>query len=399
MNWAQIVDKVTPHIVKIETQTGHGTGFLSLYNENKTLCGIATALHVVEHADKSQQPIRITHYDSRKTIYLEANDRVIFTNLETDSAVILFAKDDFPFPQDGFPFPKNPIPLFSSDSVINIGVEVGWFGFPAIAPYKVCFFRGNISAKQENSKAYLIDGVAMPGVSGAPVFYAPETEGVQIVGTVSAYHANRATTGEAFPGLLIAPDVSYFHDVASKIQSIDEANRKKAEIEESHQEYSIKVEKSDPLSEDKQLHFRYWTGLREYMVEKESSVNCPKPTTYPYLRWFILIPNFYIQTSLFRSGKEIRIWLYLKGDNAKAHFRLLKEQQEEIHNEIGKTLEWHELPDNERSRICLHKGDTDPTDKNDWPHQYKWFTTHLELFVEVFRERIQRLNAADWPPS
>ena len=244
MNWAQVVDKVTPHIVKIETQTGHGTGFLSLYNENKTLCGIATALHVVEHADKSQQPIRITHYDSRKTIYLDANARGIFTNLEADSAVILFAKDDFPFPQDDFPFPQDPIPLFSSDSVINIGVEVGWLGFPAFAPYELCFFSGHISAKQEASKAYLIDGVAIHGVSGAPVFYATETEGVQIVGAVSAYQANRAI-GEALPGLLIAQDVSHFHEVASKIQSIDEANRKKVEIEESQQEYSIEVEDSE----------------------------------------------------------------------------------------------------------------------------------------------------------
>jgi hypothetical protein len=51
MNWDQIVKKVTPHIVKIETPDGHGTGFLSLYNHDKTWCGIATAAHVVSHAD------------------------------------------------------------------------------------------------------------------------------------------------------------------------------------------------------------------------------------------------------------------------------------------------------------------------------------------------------------
>ena len=36
MNWDYIVNKVSPYIVKIETQTGHGTRFLSLYNEIKT---------------------------------------------------------------------------------------------------------------------------------------------------------------------------------------------------------------------------------------------------------------------------------------------------------------------------------------------------------------------------
>lgn len=414
MNWAQIVNKVTPHIVKIETQTGYGTGFLLLYNEKKTFCGIATALHVVEHAESWQQPIRILHHASNETIFLPESNRVIFTNWETDSAVIFFPKADFPLPKD-------PISLFSSNSIIDIGVEVGWLGFPAVAPYDLCFFSGNISAKQERRKAYLIDGVAINGVSGGPVVHATEAEGPQIVGTISEYHANRAT-GEALPGLCIAQDVSHFHDVVSTIQSIDEANRKKAEIEESHQEKAIEVEdpeekKVDPAKQPPQgdyslreheprndethehRHLRYWTGLREYMVEKGSSVNCPLPTTYTYLRWFILIPNFYIQTSMLRSGKEIRVWLYLKGDNAKAHFHLLKEQQQEIHNDFGERLEWHELSDNERSRICFTKGNTDPLDENDWPHQYEWFTTHLELFVDVFRERIQSLNAADWIPT
>ena len=75
MNWDQIVNKITPHIVKIETQTKYGTGFLSLYNENKTLCGVATALHVVNHADDWQQPIRIQHHASGETVFLEQNNR------------------------------------------------------------------------------------------------------------------------------------------------------------------------------------------------------------------------------------------------------------------------------------------------------------------------------------
>ena len=226
MNWDQIVDKITPHIVKIETQSGHGTGFLSLYNEDQTFCGVATALHVVSYADKWQQPIRILHYSSGETVFLEENDRVIYTDWETDSAVILFKKNDIPF------LPEDPINLLPSDSTISIGFEVGWLGFPSVAPYDLCFFSGNISAKQEYRKAYLIDGVAINGVSGGPVIHATEADGIQIVGTVSAYHANRVT-GETLPGLLIAQDVSHFHEVASRIQSIDEANKKKAEFEKS----------------------------------------------------------------------------------------------------------------------------------------------------------------------
>jgi hypothetical protein len=58
--------------------------------------------------------------------------------------------------------------------------------------------------------------------------YSTEAEGVQIVGSVSAYVSNRAT-GETLPGLAIARDVSYLHDTISKIKSLDEASKQKKE--------------------------------------------------------------------------------------------------------------------------------------------------------------------------
>ena len=179
MNWDQIVNKVSPYIVKIETQTGHGTGFLSLYNETKTWCGIATALHVVSHADEWKQPIKIIHQESKELIFLEEDKRVIYRDYKTDSAVIVFFKDHLPFPED-------LVSLLPSQTPIGIGFEVGWLGFPAVAPYDLCFFSGNISARQEYRKAYLIDGVAINGVSGGPVLFSTNADGVQIVGIVSA---------------------------------------------------------------------------------------------------------------------------------------------------------------------------------------------------------------------
>jgi hypothetical protein len=132
------------------------------------------------------------------------------------------------------------------------------------------------------------------------------------------------------------------------------------------------------------------------MNDNGSSVNCPAPTTRNYLQFSIGRTNFFIRAWLTSSSKEIRIWLYMRGNDAEAHFRLLEEQQKKIHNEFGETLEWYELPESESSRICLNKGDTDPLDENDWLQQYEWFTAKLEQFDRVFRLRIQVLNAADW---
>ncbi len=77
------------------------------------------------------------------------------------------------------------------------------------------------------------------GVSGGPVINSTATDGVQFVGVMTAYRANRAY-GDSLPGLSIAQDVSHFHGVIQHVRSIDEANKKKQEIEQQQQQ----IEKS-----------------------------------------------------------------------------------------------------------------------------------------------------------
>lgn len=228
MNWEQVVQKVTPYIFKIETPTGHGTGFLCVYNDTNTFCGIATALHVVDYANKWKQPIRLTHHASSEVIFLKDTEYVVIPDYETDSAVILLENPSFELPSE-------LIELLPLGTPLSIGNEVSWLGFPSIEPYTLCFFSGNVSAWQDLRKAYLIDGVAINGVSGGPVTYLHSTDGVKIVGIVSAYRANRAA-GDSLPGLLYAQDVSHFHGVIHRIHSLDDANKKKQEIEQQQTE-------------------------------------------------------------------------------------------------------------------------------------------------------------------
>ena len=223
MNWDHAIETIRPHVVKIETPSGWGSGFLNLYNHDRSWVGIATAAHVVSHADEWQQPIRIRHDGSERPHFVKAEERVIFLDRFTDSAIVLLFKPELKLP-------KCPIGLLPMEQPCPIGLDIGWLGFPAIEPDTLCFFAGTVSARQANRKAYLIDGVAINGVSGGPVFHAPTHNEVQIIGCVSAYHANRAT-GETLPGLLRAQDVSHFHGVAQYIHTIDEANAKKREVE------------------------------------------------------------------------------------------------------------------------------------------------------------------------
>ena len=75
MNWEASINIVRQHVVRIETPTGYGTGFLAFYNHDATWCGIATAAHVVSHADEWQQPIRVRNEMSAGAKFLNATDR------------------------------------------------------------------------------------------------------------------------------------------------------------------------------------------------------------------------------------------------------------------------------------------------------------------------------------
>jgi len=218
MNWEACVEKVGPYVVKIDTPTGTGSGFLFAFNEGKKLCGIATALHVVDDTETWGQPLKINNQHFQKTAHLREPERSIFKDPETDSAVILFERSQLDLPEV-------LIPLRPIASPISIGAEVGWLGFPAIAPFTLCFFSGTVSARQD-SKRYLIDGVAIRGVSGGPVFLRNEDGDIQFVGVVSAY---RAAAGESLPGLLVAQDVSHFHSVLGHLKTLDEAKVKSTE--------------------------------------------------------------------------------------------------------------------------------------------------------------------------
>ena len=125
---------------------------------------------------------------------------------------LLFSKDQKLFEK------TSPLPLLDQEYVLRVGTQVGWIGFPTLEPNTPCFFSGMISARKDN--AYLIDGVAINGVSSGPVLYVDDEEETRVVGTVSAYRMNK-TTKDTLPGLLIAQALSLFHDVLTHIRTVE----------------------------------------------------------------------------------------------------------------------------------------------------------------------------------
>ncbi len=148
MSWNAAEEIVRKHVFKIETPDGYGTGFLFAYNTNRFVIGIATAAHVLSNANKWQQPIRITHAESGREVWLPQGNRVIWPDVARDTAALIVFKTEKPTMELAAALPEKTLPLVDPKKMIRIGVPVGWLGYPAIVPETLCFFRGHVSAFQ-----------------------------------------------------------------------------------------------------------------------------------------------------------------------------------------------------------------------------------------------------------
>ena len=214
MEWFEAVERIQPYVFKISTPHGSGTGFIVSNKTDNDICGVATANHVIEHANYWEEPIRLDHIISGKSIVARKDQRAIFSDTNLDTAAILFERDDLELPSE-------MMPLAPKDTYLKVGNDIGWLGFPAIPGANLCFFGGKISAWVPEQQAYLVDGVAINGVSGGPAFCILDNI-LTIIGVVSAYVPNRAM-GEALPGLAVVRGVKQFHELAPTFDSIGQA--------------------------------------------------------------------------------------------------------------------------------------------------------------------------------
>lgn len=220
LEWYDAVSRITPHVVRIQTPEGSGTGFLVSYAKSGSMCIIATAAHVVNRAHHWEQPIRFESRHTGKSILVRPSERAILIEEAKDTATVIFDK------RDDFHLPETPFDLAPEGKRLRIGNEIGWMGFPAISPSDLCFFSGRISLFHKQSDSYLVDGVAINGVSGGPAFWTGDNK-VTIMGVVSAYIANRAT-GETLPGLSVVKNVVQFQELAKTLGSLDDAKEQES---------------------------------------------------------------------------------------------------------------------------------------------------------------------------
>jgi hypothetical protein len=213
MLWQEAVEAVEPYVVRLSTPEHAGSGFLFAVAAEGGICGFATAAHALAHASAWEQPVRIEHAASGFERLLRPTERSIVIDEETDTAAIVFVRDDFPLPE-------SLLEMTPESLAFRVGVEVGWVGFPSVARDRLCFFSGRISSWNEDQKTYLVDGVAVNGVSGGPAFHVDEDGRPVLLGVVSAYLPNKAA-GVVLPGLSVIQHIGHLEKWVRSLRSLE----------------------------------------------------------------------------------------------------------------------------------------------------------------------------------
>lgn len=166
---------------------------------------------MISKAVKWREGLIISQPASSWRIFI--NKYEVYQYEKKDSALLRFQLDELNLPG----LPLEPLPIIEVKKRLKEAVEIGWCGYPGIVkPPTLCFFHGRVSAWLPEHEAYVVDGIAINGVSGAPAFTVTEDDKPKIVGMVTAYIPNVTLEGP-LPGLSWVFSINHYLRLFEKL--------------------------------------------------------------------------------------------------------------------------------------------------------------------------------------
>jgi hypothetical protein len=137
------------------------------------------------------------------------------------------------------------------------------------------------------------------------------------------------------------------------------------------------------------LQQQYWQAFRKYLKDNGSWLE-PMGNPLP-LSWhaFRLAKGNERLEAVITSRGEMRIELYLTGDDARRKYALLRVQcKQEAGKVLGK-LEWPE-DDCKRQKVFV-KHEASLSDTTQWPQQFEWMRRNMEAMHGYFAPKLESL--------
>ena len=199
MTLAQIVERVRPSVVRIETSTGGGSGVI--FKKENLTAYIVTNQHVVTGAGY----VKVTVNDSRTY----AKGLVHGTNVEKDLAVVSICCDS-----------TFKAVEFGDTSALQGGDEVIAMGYPLGIEGEATITRGIVSAVRYDAdcacEVIQTDAAINPGNSGGPMF---SLDG-NILG-INTFKIEETRSGRPVEGLGFAVSASLAKGIAEQLSQIE----------------------------------------------------------------------------------------------------------------------------------------------------------------------------------
>jgi hypothetical protein len=160
-------------------------------------------------------------------------------------------------------------------------------------------------------------------------------------------------------------------------------------------EWKDKAKRSDEeLTETKELQEELWTQFRDRIEESRTQLRARKPKPSHYYSNPIGHSDFHIAFANYTDDEELCLELIIE-DNDEAYW-YLKEMKDEIEAELDQEVYWEDPWEtrggNMRSIIGIQRPMT-LEDEEGWDEYLEWMLEYGERFQEVFRDRIQGLDA------
>lgn len=133
----------------------------------------------------------------------------------------------------------------------------------------------------------------------------------------------------------------------------------------------------------------FWSGFGSYLKENRARWKPPKPTPSTFVGYGLGrsgVPLF-----VFLTKQNVAVGVDVKHEDRPGWFRLLLEQRDAIHAELGFEMEWDERPEAKSGSIRIRR-QVDTTSQENWPTAFAWILETLDACSRVFRPRLGTLS-------